>query len=253
MSLWLTKLAGELMLPPLALVLLLVGVLSTWRRRPRLARTLLCWVLALLGLLSTPLVSGLLLWSLEHDPLLAPGGPKLTGEQAIVVLGGGLTSAAEEYGGPNLRELTLVRVRYGARLQRLTGLPLAVTGGDPLGYGKAEGAAMREALEEEFHVPVRWSEEASKTTADNASMCFAQFGQAGVRRIFLVTHAWHMRRAKAIFQHAGFTVTAAPTQGTHLGQPGALDFVPTARALLESYWALHEWLGLAWYSVRYAA
>ena len=49
--------------------------------------------------------------------------------KAVVILGGGVRRNAPEYGGDTLATLTLERVRYGARVARLTGLPVLVSGG----------------------------------------------------------------------------------------------------------------------------
>ena len=76
-------------------------------------------------------------------------------------------------------------------------------------------------------------------------------GSANVRTIYLVTHAWHMRRAKASFQAVGIEVVAAPTRFASKPTPVLGDFLPTARALEASHAAMYEWLGLLWYTWRY--
>ena len=87
--------------------------------------------------------------------------------QAVVILGGGVRRDAPEYGGDTLATLTLERVRYGARVARLTGLPVLVSGGSVLG-GEPEAKLMAASLEREFGVPVRWVETRSRTTHENA-------------------------------------------------------------------------------------
>ena len=70
---------------------------------------------------------------------------------------------------------------------------------------------MREVLESEFEVAVSWSERESTDTLENASLSAPILNKNGVRTILLVTHAWHMPRARACFEAQGFTVLAAPT------------------------------------------
>jgi uncharacterized SAM-binding protein YcdF (DUF218 family) len=70
-----------------------------------------------------------------------------------------------------------------------------------------------------------------------------------IHSIYLVTHAWHMRRALLAFAHTGLTVTAAPTRLDPPPKPLATDFVPTASAWLASYYGLHEWLGCLAYTL----
>jgi len=117
---------------------------------------------------------------------------------------------------------------------------------------KPVGELMRDALAVEFRVPVRWTEAASRTTAENASLSAAILRPAGVTRVLLVTHAWHMPRAVAAFERAGFAVIAAPTRATSAPEWRVENFLPSAGALQRSNYALHEWLGLAWYAVRSA-
>ena len=155
---------------------------------------------------------------------------------------------APEYGGDTAGERTLLRLRYGALLAKRFDLPLLVTGGRPKDATRTEAAVMAEILEREFTVKVRWQEGESRNTAENASKSAAILRDAGVRRIVLVTQAFHMPRAVRLFRAAGLEVVPAPTQfKTAANSPlGPLDLLPQSNALRNSYFALHEWLGIAW-------
>ena len=89
-----------------------------------------------------------------------------------MILGGGTRRDAPEYGGDTLGQLTLERVRYGARVARLTGLPVLVTGGSVLG-GETEAKLMQESLRAEVAVDVKWAEDRSRTTHENAILSAA--------------------------------------------------------------------------------
>src|SRR4029453_5211195 len=102
------------------------------------------------------------------------------------------------YGGDTLGALTLERVRYGARVARLTGLPILVSGGSVLG-GEPEASLMRAPLEGEFNIPGRWIEARSRTTHENAVMSADMLHSVGIHRVLLVTHGFDMRRATAEF------------------------------------------------------
>jgi uncharacterized SAM-binding protein YcdF (DUF218 family) len=52
------------------------------------------------------------------------------------------------------------------------------------------------------------------------------------------------------FARTGITVTAAPTHFDRWPPDSVQDFVPSAAGLQLSYYALHEWIGCAWYSLR---
>jgi hypothetical protein len=51
-----------------------------------------------------------------------------------------------------------------------------VTGGGPLGIGSSEAEQMKLVLENDFHVPVKWVENASNNTRENAYKSFAVLG-----------------------------------------------------------------------------
>ncbi|MGQ9861133.1 MAG: YdcF family protein [Thiobacillaceae bacterium] len=245
---WLvTNLVAALLLPPLNLL-----VLSAWgawltrsRRRQRLGRALIWLSVAGLWLLSTPYLAGLML-----DALKPPYRP-ITGDQAdaIVILGGGVQRGNLEYGGDTVGRLTLERVRYGAWLARETGKPVLVTGGAPEG-GEAEGHLMRAVLEREFGIPVRWVEDRAANTRENALHSAELLEAAGARRIFLVTHAWHLKRAIPEFERAGLVVIPAGIGYSAPESQNVLDFLPSARGLRDSYYAMHEGIGLIWYRIR---
>src|ERR1035437_7545753 len=76
---------------------------------------------------------------------------------------------AREYAGDTTGPSTLERVRYAAKLFRETGKPILVTGGIPGGIGaRSEGEIMRDILQDEFHVPVRWVENQAQESKQNA-------------------------------------------------------------------------------------
>ena len=106
---------------------------------------------------------------------------------------------------------------------------------------------MKAALEKEFQVPVKWVEEDSRNTRENAYKSFAVLKKNGVSRIALVTHAWHMPRASIEFERAGFKVIPAATAYTTRYKADIYAFIPTADALQKSNWFLHEIIGILWY------
>ncbi len=242
----LAALTGALFLPPLNLMLLAGCGWLLRRRSPEWGNRMIATSLLLLLLLSLPLVGNGLLRTLEHYPPLPPGQAPTA--DAIVVLGGGAYKGAPEYGGETVKYFTLERLRYAARLQRISRLPLLTSGGRPE-QGTPEAIMMAAILREDFGVPTTWQESASNTTADNARLSAAILLPAGKRRILLVTHAWHMQRAVASFRNAGFEAIPAPTMNLIDSPPGLFDLLPSATGLLRSHYALHEWLGLAWYKL----
>ncbi|MEW5943769.1 MAG: YdcF family protein [Pseudomonadota bacterium] len=246
---WLfTNLFAAFLLPPLNFLLLGVAGLMLLKRRPRLGRGLIAAMLALLWIFSMPAVGGRLLAYLERDANTPPD--RLRDAQLIVVLGGGTYFNAPEYGGDTVSALALERLRLAATLHRRTGLPLLVTGGNPDGGKFPEGVLMKRALEESFGVPVRWVEAASDNTWQNAFNSRKLLPSTEVKTVVLVTHAWHMPRARRVFERAGFRVLPAGT-GFHAGgKPTVLDFLPSATGLKNSSLFLHEAIGLLAYELK---
>lgn len=248
MSSWIiTNALAAWLLPPGCLLLLATWGLLRLRKHPRSGKALVTLALLSLWILSTPWAARTLLGVLEPlpaDPMLAPPA------QAIVVLGGGKYHAPPEYSAATVNSATLVRLRYAAHLHRLTGKPLLVSGGSPEGSPISEAQAMKAALEHEFKTPVKWTEDASATTLENARASFNLLKAQGITRIYLVTHAWHMPRSQRAFSEAGFSVVPAPTgYATHF-KFTILDGLPRAGALYQSSVFFHEVIGLIWYRLE---
>lgn len=241
----LKKILIALILPPTGLLLLTLVGLAVIRRRPRLGRAFAYAGVVMLLVLSVPMVARALLDTLDETPPLDYAQARTA--QAIVILGGGVRRNALEYGGDTVGRLTLERVRYGAWVAKRTGLPVLVTGGAPYG-GRTEAELMRAALQDEFGVPVRWVEPASRNTHENAVYSAAILKPAGVTRVVLVGHSFDMARAQAEFAASGLDTVLAPTLLLTRDDdtPVALLLMPSLSALQGSYYALYELLaGLA--------
>lgn len=249
-GLFLTKALSALLLPPLNLILLAAFGLWLCRKRRRLGLALTSFALAALTFLSMPAGARLLLMPLENlsTPLTAP---REAGAQAIVLLGGGRMWNAPEYGDRDIPSLiSLARVRYAAKLYRDTGLPLLASGGTPDGAAESEAATMARSLEEDFAIPVKWVEDGSDDTAQNAAFSAAMLKQEGIHRILLVTDALHMPRSRAVFEKAGLEVVPAPTMFFSRNRLTSFDFMPSGEGLRRSHYAMHEWIGILWYRLK---
>jgi uncharacterized SAM-binding protein YcdF (DUF218 family) len=238
-----------LLLPPANLLLLGIAGALLRRRSARLAHGLMATSIALLYVISTPLFAT---WSLSllEQPYADPLAQREA--QAIVALGGGTLGLAPEYGAEVTNHLSMARLRYAALLQQRSGKPLLVSGGRTSGAHTSEAEQMRAVLAQELGVPVRWTEERSRDTYSNALESQRLLAPLGIKSIYLVTHAWHMPRARLAFEHAGFEVVPAPTEFNlpDRAELGLLDFLPRAAALVKSYYFFHEVLGYAAYSLR---
>jgi len=57
-----------------------------------------------------------------------------------------------------------------------------------------------------------------------------------------------MRRALMAFRHTGIATVATPVRLDRLPRLQLGEFVPSATALHNSYYAIHEWIGCAYYA-----
>jgi uncharacterized SAM-binding protein YcdF (DUF218 family) len=223
----------------------LVGVLLL-KKRPRFAVGLIAVCQVALLALAMPAVAGAIARSLEPPPLAADS---LKRAQAIVILAGGLNRNAIEWGGETVNDFTLQRVRYGAHLARLSGLPVYVTGGVPGDARNSEANLMAEVLRRDYGIAPKWIDNSAATTRGNALMAARDLKPLGIQRVVLVTTAIHMPRSKQAFEAAGFTVIPAATHYSAQRPFTPQQLTPGAGALTLSYYALREWVSRGWYLV----
>jgi uncharacterized SAM-binding protein YcdF (DUF218 family) len=204
--------------------------------------------LALLWLLSCQAVAiGLSLHLLPQVSPVTAVTLKEQQVQAIVVLGGGVENHAAEYEGAVLAPDAMSRLLYGVYLSRTTQLPMAYSGGK--GWGgpadqPAEAAVAALALTRLGATPMRWQEDQSRDTRENAVFTAALLKADGITHIALVTHAWHMPRSVHQFEKAGFHVTPAPMGYIRSDETLLLQWLPSGTGLRNSARIIKEWLGL---------
>ena len=246
---------ATVLLPPVPLLLLVLLGTALRVRRPALG-----WLSVLAGLTGLWLICTTALGSALQQALTQPP-PPLTAAQrsglrnaphtAILVLGAGRRAEAPEYGEADLKPMTWERLRYGLWLARQTGLPLGYSGG--LGHGAAPGPSEAEAVRQvaarDFGVQLRWLEDRSRDTHENAVYSVRLLRAAGIQHIVLVTHGFHQRRALAAFaraidrEGAGISLLPAPMDVARVGGLRPSDWLPTTTGFEMTWVAVHEWLG----------
>jgi uncharacterized SAM-binding protein YcdF (DUF218 family) len=244
-----------IVLPPTCFfILFFVGwLLSRWR--PALGRWFLWGLLVIVYLATTPFVAGELMAPLQRYPAVNIEQPDPEVE-AIVVLGAGVNFSAVEFwdseappfGVDVADSLSLQRVAYAAYLAKATGLPILLSGGASGSLNNRTVAeAMRVTLSRNFGLTARWLEERSASTMENAQYSAQLLRSQGIHKVYLVTHAWHMRRAMMAFNDVGIEAVPAPT--SFVSRSGRLwrDLLPSSQAMHFTYYGIYEWLGIAWY------
>lgn len=244
----------QLLLPPGGLLLLLLAGWWLRRRAPRLAAA--CFILGFAGLwsMSLPVVVQGSAAALESEPALAEADwPGLAGRaEVIVVLGAGRERGDPAWGEDQPGLMAMERLRYAARLARASGLPLLTSGGLHYGTPPSEAAIMADSLVRDFGLAVRWREESSRTTWENAAESARLLAPHGLKRVVLVTQAAHMPRARWCFEQAGFEVVGAPLgfMGGPNGRPLG-GWLPEAKAFWQNGMLLNEAVGRLVYPLVY--
>ena len=243
------------LMPPGILFLLLLA--GWWLRRswPRTAR--LCFIAGFGGLLamSLPVVMQHVAHKIETvAPLKTDEWSTLSQRaEAIVVQGSGRERGDLAWGSQDQPTgVALERMRYAAQLAKASGLPVLTTGGLHYGSPPSEARLMADSMQRDFGVPVRWLEEESRTTWENAELSAAVLLPQGVKRVVVVTQAWHMQRSVWSFERAGFEVVPAPVgfMGIDHGRPfGGL--LPDNKAFWQNGQLFNEAAGLIGYRLFY--
>ncbi|MBI4433258.1 YdcF family protein [Candidatus Uhrbacteria bacterium] len=249
------KLLSALLMPP-ALILLgmAASVALAWKRRMRAMFVLLTVTMSVFYLLTIEPVAAVLAWTLERgyrQPVLAAEHPDAA---VIVVLGSGAGKAVgyrplSELSGASWRRLwravTLSRELHGA-------VPVLYAGGtgDPFDTESFEGT-LAQSYGVAMGIPQEkfWVEPASRTTYENAIAVQRMLAARNIHApVFLVTSAWHLPRAVAVFRHAGVSVipVAADFHGGEV-RVDPLRLLPSAEAFASSMVSVHEWAGMAAY------
>jgi len=244
-------------LPPgMSIVMMLAGLLII-QRFYATGKILLITGFILLIALSLPVTAQGLNALLETDKVLSTKDLRASKAKAIVVLGAGRYKNALEYPEKkdSISSNALERLRYGVYLHKKSGLPILVSGGSPHGRMQSEASIMQDALKNIFKLKAKWLDSRSSNTWNNAKFSAKILQQHNIKNIILVTHADHLPRARLAFEYFGLTITAAPLGFKAKNNSDIpytiLDFLPSAHAMSSSSSALHEFIGYAWYVVRY--
>ena len=243
---------------PLCLVGLAAGIaLIRLGKSPRLGWTMTISALALLMLASNKFVSRSLIRPLETVypamPEFVPDqplAPALISCRHVVVLGGGNGYSPGTAATHLLSNAALARVAEAVRLLRILPEAKLVVSGPPIGTGAAHATVLARAAESLGIDKARIVYiDNARDTEEESRAVFRLVGDAPVA---LVTSAWHMPRAMALFRNAGVNALACPADyRTHAYDPfGWNDLAWEISALERSSLAVRERLGFAWARLR---
>lgn len=225
----------------LALIMLAMG-----RRRGPII--LLSFLVAWGWVWSTPFLGSVLLGGLaERGRYLPQHAEEFPTGDAIVVLGGGVLPVSGALVYPDLSS-GADRIWHAARLYHAGKAPLIIASGGnvwPHRQRQSEADAMRVVLNA-FGVPDAGivTEDRSRNTRQNAAFTADLVASRGIRRVLLVTSAFHMPRAEAAFKRVGFDVVPAAVDfSRRSNSPWILRIFPRAYPLVVNSRLSREHLG----------
>ncbi len=209
------KLLGLLTQPLNWVALCLLLGLLVLGRKPRLGRGLLATALVALLLIGwQPLPDGGLRALESRYAELAPDAD-LSGYAGVILLGGAMGTGyvAQAHRQPIVNDSAERMVAAAAILLRYPKMPMVFTGGEGTFFGTGLTEAERaQVFFNNLNIAndqVRY-ESASRTTYENAILTAQMPGVQKARPWLLLTSAWHMPRAMATFEKAGWNVTPYP-------------------------------------------
>lgn len=220
-------------------------LLSRVERVERVGRGLIGVTLVGFWILGCGVTTRLVGVPLEGEEIPEAGTLQVGGYDAIVLLGGGMGAhkecgRAEMFSGAD-------RVWKAAKLWKAyhaegDGMKLTLSGG---GAAKSTIPLLRDfGVEGDVFLTF----EEARNTQEEAKLIAA----TGIRRILLVTSAWHMPRAKMLFERAGLEVVEAPCDyEMHYVAEEPIeikDFFPNAEALMRNSYAIKEWVARIGYA-----
>ena len=184
-------------------------------RSPRIARACATGALALLLVIGWLPIPDLLVRPLEQRYAEIAPDADLRAFDGVVVLGGAMEAGyiAMDHRQPLLTDAAGRMTAVVAMAQKYPSMPIVFTGGEGDLFGTGPSEAQRAG---HFFTTMHLSEsrivleDRSRNTYENAVFTGQLAGIDKRKRWLLVTSAWHMPRAMATFEKAGWNVTAYP-------------------------------------------
>lgn len=245
------ELSYSALMPPMCfLIATPIGAIIAFRwRRTGLALVLLS-SLALFALCTQFVAERLLAAAESAAP--PPTTAALASAQAIAVLSGDVYHGKPGGVPDDVGLLTLERLRIAAELYRAHPLPVLMTGAVEGDNAESTAALMAHTFQEDYGIKTTWLEEKANNTFENGAYSAAILKANHISRVIVVTQAWHMPRALWSFAHAGMTAIPAPVERTYPGTGfDRTELEPDYASFANSFYAIHELLGIAWYRFHY--
>jgi len=196
-----------------------------------------------------PAVEGALIYSLEriYQP---PAKDVLSTLDIVVVLGGGAWPSGVFSKYPEASGATYSRLFNGVEIFKQSSAKTLVLSG-----GESEAEVMKTLA---IRLAVCEDKILTETKSCNTMQQIIEFTKifppAEKMRIGIVTSALHMLRSEKSFRKkfSADAIVPIPVNYTYTPVKYNLEsFIPSSETFTGSTYALHEWIGIAWYAIRY--
>ena len=232
------------------MLLFIFSLLLVMFRRGRLAVVCVLLGTSWLYICSTSLFADMLMAGLERD--YPPRAMSVTPEVGAIVLLGGAIRGDTHMGTLGDLNQQADRLVHAVALFKAGKAPWIVVSGGAQPSARSEAEIMRDLLEV-MGVPRQaiLLEDQSRDSYQNAVYTAELLHQLHIRKILLVTSAFHMPRTVGMFQAQDLDVIPAPTDYQRTVMPSVVpDWLPSVGSLGRTTHALHEYAGFWVYRYR---
>ncbi len=245
MLFFLKKLITYTIIPPGIIIILLILAGIFLRKRLRI---LAIFLGVAIYLMSIEPVKDIFIIPLE-DAYKVPSIEDVKTCDAYVVLGGGINENAPDLDGQGqLSNDSLPRVVEAYRLYMRHKVPIILSGGKV--YGKKSEAEIAKRFLLSLGVDERHiiTEDKSRDTKENALFVKEISEKKGIKKVVLITSAFHMRRSVMLFKRYYPHVLPYPTgYRTSRSEYTAMSYMPMADNIHYIALSIKEYLGIVFY------
>jgi uncharacterized SAM-binding protein YcdF (DUF218 family) len=246
--------------PIIWILLLIIAGTIVLRRLCKHSKLRVGWYLIVFGIcillfLSLGPISNLLVYSLESQ-YEAPPKEVITKVNIMVILGGGFCSSGGFRKSPEASGTTYSRMFNGVKFfkQDKTRV-LVLSGAGRKSDGETEAEVMKDlAIALGVSEDKIITECKSRNTIEHAIELAKIFPPTEKLYIGIVTSALHIPRAVQAFRKEYSQDEIIPIPVGYIYTPPVYNFksiIPSVDAFVKSSYAIHEWIGMAWYSILF--
>jgi uncharacterized SAM-binding protein YcdF (DUF218 family) len=239
------KIITYAIVPPGCFIILLLLFAVFLKKRSRLFALLLA---VLLYFFSIQPAGDLFMMPLE-DAYKPPSLTEVKAGNAYVVLGGGVNDFAPDIDGKGtLSSSALPRLICAYRLYRIDKKPIIFSGGTIFGRRPEAEIAKRVLLSLGVNEKDIFMEAKSRDTYENAKYVKELAEKHNIKRIVLITSAFHMKRSMLLFDNFFKETIPCPTgYNTSKAKYDLLSYLPNAGSIECIAVALKEYMGILFY------